>query len=257
MADIWGAKKPRGIGAAVRSKLSVYGLSECLGDCGVSGNLDFSVRDGEIVGLVGPFGSAVLDLVASNITPNFARIVYDGEDVARLGGDVRNRLGMVRVARPGELFPEMTALENAALGAVPGAAFYSRRGGMSCWDASVETLTRVGLGERRHTRAGSLSVYEQSLLTFAIALAANPSLLLLDRPSGGLTRGEQLKFGSLISSTRYDYGVTVLVAERDIFSSLWFCDRILVLRQRDGAADGLPGRTQYLENRHSMTGAGL
>jgi branched-chain amino acid transport system ATP-binding protein len=257
MADIWVVNRPRDV-AAMWSRVGVRGLSKCVGRRSVLCNLNFSIEDGEILGLVGQHGSTVLDLLAGESAPTFGRITFSGADVTQLGSDDRRNLGMMRVLRPSELVAEMTALENVALRAGVRVPFYPRRGGPNSRDAASAMLGSIGLADRRDTRVSRLSAYEQCLLTLAIALAAEPSLLLLDGIPDGLTRVEHLRFGALIADIRFDRGLSVLIAERDISSPLQFCDRILLLRRGQIVADDVPSRmAEHLQSRRGAAIAGL
>jgi branched-chain amino acid transport system ATP-binding protein len=241
MANIYVAGRPRDISAIWR-RVGVRGVSKSVGRRSVLCNLNFFIEDGEILGLVGPHGSTVLDLLSGETLPTFGRITVNGSDVTQLGSDRRRSMGIVRVLRPTELFMEMTALENVALGTSGRAPFYPRQGGMTQRDADLTTLDSVGLAGRGEAPVAVLSAYERCLLALAIALAAKPSLLLLDGSPEGLTRVEQLRFGALIADIRDERGTSVLIAERFMPSPLHFLDRILVLRRGRIVADDVPSK---------------
>jgi branched-chain amino acid transport system ATP-binding protein len=251
MADIYVAGRARHISARW-CKVGVCGVSKSVGRQSVLCNLNFFIEDGEILGLVGPHGSAVLDLLSGETAPTFGRITVDGSDVTQLRSDGRRSMGIVRILRPTELFMEMTALENVALGTAERVPFYPRRGGMTQRDADVTTLDSVGLAGRGEAPVAVLSAYERCLLALAIALAAKPSLLLLDSLPDGLTRVEQSRLGALISDIRSERGTSVLIAERLMSSRLHFLDRILILRQGRIVADDVPSRlvAKHFESLH-------
>jgi branched-chain amino acid transport system ATP-binding protein len=256
MTNIWVADGPRDI-SATWPRINVDGLSKSIGHQAVICNLDFFIAESEIVGLVGLHRSAVLDLLAGETVPTFGRITFNGADVTKLGADARRKSGIVRVLRPMELCSDMTALEHISLRtSLCATPFYPRRGGMNHRDAASAMLDSVGIADHRDVPVARLSAYEQCLLSLAIALEAKPSLLLLDGPGDELTRVEQLRLGLRLDDLRHDRGMSILIAEQDMFSPLPFCDRTLVLRRGKIIADDVPWKVaEYLESRRGERAA--
>lgn len=248
MADIRIAGEARD--AAVTSPLfRVAALSKSFGRVAAISNLSFSIDAGEIVGLIGPIGSTVIDLLAGKIKPTFGRIMTGDRDITQLGCDARTRCGVVRASRPADLFPDLTALENVLLGsgASSSTPFFSRRGGKTYHEEAAAVLEWTGLADLINTRAGDLSPSEQRFLTIAVALAAKPSLLLLDSPDANLGRAERGALASLIADIR-GKGTSVLISERHIWPLMDICDRILVLVSGRLMADDVPSRvTPFLD----------
>lgn len=256
--DSWVASGS-GDSSAVGAKVSVGGLSKSVGRKNILYNLDFSIAEAEIVGLVGLHRSALLAVLAGETAPTFGRITFNGINVTKLGAGARKTLGIARVLRPAELCSDLTALENVSLlTSICAAPFYPRRGGVNHWDAASALLDRVGIADLRDVPVARLSAYDQCLLTLAIALEAKPSLLLLDGPAEGLTKVEQLRLGTRLDDLRHERGMSILIAEHDVFSASPFCDRILVLRRGQIIANDVPWKVaEHLEfQRSDAAGAG-
>ena len=228
--------------------MRVEALSKSFGRVAALTNLTFSIGEREIVGLIGPVRSAVVDLLAGKISPTFGRIRIGGEDVTQLGPDARTRCGVVRGLQPADLFLDLTVLENVVLGAAGRPApLFSRRGGKTYQDEAASVLEFTGLARLSNSRAGELSQGEQRLLTIAVALAAKPSLLLLDGLAAGLTRTERLALESLLSEVR-DNGTSILISDSAIWPLMDVCDRVLVLISGRLIADDVPSRiAPYLD----------
>ena len=123
-------------------------------------------------------------------------------------------------------------------------------------ERASELVEWVGLERRAHDLAGSLSYGEQRLVGVALALAADPSMLLLDEPVSGMNASETHTFVQLIRSIR-DRGVTILLVEHDMPMVMSVSDRIVVLNYGRIIAEGLAGRDPEQSGRHrSLSRAG-
>lgn len=218
--------------AATWPLLGVKALSKIFGRIAAITNLTFTIGAGEIVGLIGPMRSGrstVIGLLAGAIKPTFGSITIAGEDVTQLEPDSRSRLGVVCGLQPENLFLDLTALENVLLGGgVSPPPLFSRRGGKTYRDEAMAMLEFTGLAGVSNVRAADLSLCEQRFLTLAIALAAKPSLLLLDGPAAGMSKAERSALALLLADIR-ENGTSVLITEPDMWALTEICDRILVL----------------------------
>jgi len=183
--------------------------------------LSLSVGDGECVTVLGPNGAGKTTLVETVMglnRPARGSIRFDGLELTGLRpNDVVSR-GISIVPEKRELFPRMTVAENLALGA------YARGGEI---DARVYELFPV-LAERRDQLAGTMSGGEQQMLAIARALAARPSLLILDEPSLGLSPLFVSTVLRSIAALNAE-GLTILLLEQNVRSALEVSDRAYVL----------------------------
>jgi branched-chain amino acid transport system ATP-binding protein len=174
-------------------------------------------------------------------------VVYQGRDIGGLPTAAIARRGLVRTFQSTTLFREMTVLENVLVGRHlhAGASFLRRllgfAGGIErdAEGAAENLLAFVGLAERSGDRAGSLSHGMQRALGIAVALAAEPKLLLLDEPFTGMNPEETGTMMTLMRKVR-DRGVTMLLVEHDMTAVMGLCSRITVLSFGRVLAEGDP-----------------
>lgn len=225
--------------------LSVEDVTKSFGRDGAVSNLSFTIGENEIVGLITPTRqgrSTIVDLIAGRIEPTSGSIRIAGMKVSRFEPDGRISGGVACGAPLGNVFPDLTALENVALGA--GAAFrplYSRRGGGTSHDEAAALLEFTGLSAAIDIRADELSASDQRFLMIAIALAAKPALLVLDSPGAGLPRVARMAMALLLGEIR-DNGTSVFIAEHAGGPLMDVCDRVLVLNWGRVVAEGAPWR---------------
>ncbi len=240
----------RTLPAAGTSVLAVEGAVKRFGGLVAVDGVGFEVRAGEIVGLIGPNGagkSTLFNLVTRTLPMTEGRIEFLGRDVSALSQRHVARLGMARTFQHVKLRPQMSLLDNVALGA------YGRtRAGLlaagfgldrveerQSLAEAMRQLARVGLAERAHELAGSLPLGTQRTLEIARALAADPVLLVLDEPAAGLRRQEKLALGELLRTLRGE-GVTILVVEHDMDFVMKLVDRLVVMNFGAKLVEGAP-----------------
>ncbi len=199
--------------------------------------VDLTVRQGEIVGLVGPNGSGkttLFNLISGIYTPKSGRIRIDGHDIAGLRADEIAHLGVGRSYQIPRPFSELTVRENIAIGRTFGRHRTSLSHAMEAADSIAHF---VGLGDKLETRADHLSLQQKKALELARALASEPKLLLVDEVASGLSTVEINLFVEHIRAIRDKYGITVIWVEH-IFSALsQVVDRLVVLESGSVIAD--------------------
>lgn len=218
-------------------------------------DVSFDVKAGEIVGLIGPNGagkSTTFDLITGAASLTSGRIDFSGSTEARIWhpGDVA-RQGVARTFQHAKILPDMTVLENAALGAnLRGSAGVlrsflrlDRREEADLLAEAQRQLERVGLGEDRDRRAGDLPLGQLRLLEIARALALDPTLLLLDEPAAGLRHGEKQQLSQLLRRLRSE-GVGILLVEHDMSFVMGLVDRLVVLDFGTVIARGAPAEVR-------------
>jgi ABC-type branched-subunit amino acid transport system ATPase component/ABC-type branched-subunit amino acid transport system permease subunit len=214
-------------------------------------DVSFDVQAGEIVALIGPNGagkSTTFNLITGVLTASSGRISVLGSAINDAPPQEIVKLGISRTFQHVKLVPDMTVLENVAIGA----HLRGHRGAISSMfrlDRADEArllaeaarqIERVGLSEQINQLAGSLSLGQQRIVEIARALCVDPILLLLDEPAAGLRHMEKQQLASLLRQLR-DAGMSVLLVEHDMGFVMDLADRIVVLDFGTKIAEGTPG----------------
>jgi branched-chain amino acid transport system ATP-binding protein len=206
--------------------LEVRNLNAFYGPVQVLHDVNLSVGEGEIVGLVGANAagkSSLMFTLAGLRTTHTGEILLDGVSIDPLAAFERPPRGLVLVPERRRLFPFMNVLENLEVGAYcPAARSVARK----TLDEVFELLPV--LAERRKQVAGSMSGGEQQMLAIGRALMAKPRVLLLDEPTEGLAPIYVKLLFDLIGSLRTK-GLTVLIVEQNVHHVLHAADRAYVL----------------------------
>jgi branched-chain amino acid transport system ATP-binding protein len=188
--------------------------------------VDFTVRKGEVVVLLGANGSGkstALNTVSGFVRPFGGRMLFNGRNIAGLPSHQIFRLGISQVSQARDLFPDMSVEDNLKLGA-------SQRGAANA-ASSLDTVYRdfPRLGERRTQIVRTMSGGEQQMVAIARALMSGPLLLLLDEPSGGLAPKFVDEIAEIMARLKRG-GITMLMVEQNIKLALDTADRFLVLK---------------------------
>lgn len=230
--------------------LDVRGLSRHFGGLAAVDDLSFRVEEGEIRGLIGPNGAGkttTFNVISGYYRPTSGDVVYRGETISGLKVSEIARRGLVRTFQSTTLFHEFTVLRNvlvgchlharaSLLGAIVGT---SRAVERRAEEKAGEILDFMGLAGRRDELAMNLPHGLQRALGIAIALAADPKLLMLDEPFTGMNAEETRHMMDLVRKVR-DRGVTILLVEHDMRAVMGLCDKITVLNFGRLLAEGPP-----------------
>ncbi len=233
-----------------REVLQVEELTRSFGGFAAVADLSFHVEEGEILGLVGPNGAGkttTFNVVTGFLKPSGGKVRFRGEDVTGLAPHALARRGMVRTFQHTRVFSDLSVADNIRVaghlrerGGIWRSVFGSPGNERSAVQGRVrEILERVGLGALAGNRAGSLAYGEQRILEIALALAAQPQLLLLDEPFAGMNESESSAAMDLIHRIRDD-GVTVLVIDHHMQTMARGCDRLVVMDHGLKLAEGRP-----------------
>ncbi len=230
--------------------LSVRGAVKHYGGLAAVNDVSFDVRAGEVLGLIGPNGAGkttMFNLVTGTQPLTAGGVQFLGHDITGMPQRLVARLGMARTFQHVKLRPNMTLLDNVALGAhsrthsgvlVAGLRLNRVEEGQ-IFDEAMRQLERIGLAERAHELAGSLPLGTQRILEIARALAADPVLLVLDEPAAGLRRKEKLALSEVLRKLR-DEGVTILIVEHDMDFVMKLVDRLVVMNFGSKLVEGSP-----------------
>jgi branched-chain amino acid transport system ATP-binding protein len=219
-------------------------------------DMNFTVAPGEVVGLIGPNGAGkttAFNVITGFLRPTKGEVRYKGVSLGGLRPHEVASLGLVRTFQRTSVFQNNSVFENVLIG-------LHRRGRATLLDmlfglpreraseAELEDeawriLDLVGLERRAAELAGALPYGDQRLVGVALALAAEPSMLLLDEPVSGMNASETASFMKLLGKIR-DEGVTILLVEHDMPMVMGVSDRVIVLNYGRIIAEGTPAAIQ-------------
>jgi branched-chain amino acid transport system permease protein len=221
--------------------LQVTGLSKHFGGLKAVDGVDIAVRRGGVHALIGPNGSGkttTLNVLSGLYKATSGKVVLDGTDITSMPPHQRTAAGLGRTFQNIRLFRSMTALENVEIGAErPGNTMIGAGGDAALTERAMEALTFVGLGNRANELISSFSYGHQRLIEIARALAANPTLLLLDEPAAGLNSTEKLELHELLKRIAVQ-GLTILIIDHDMTLVSEAAQHITVLNFGRRIADG-------------------
>ncbi len=218
--------------------LSVDRVTKRFGGLVALRDVDFSVRRGEVIGLMGPNGAGkttLLNVIAGEYAPDGGRISFNGQDITKLPPHKVCHLGVARTYQIPQPFVTLTARENLLVAGVFGRQL--KKAETEIEDGKIFRL--VGLNEKADTLAGSLPILSLKKLEVARALARKPELLLLDEVAAGTTEMEIPKILAMIRAIR-DMGITIIIIEHVIKVLVNVVDRVVVLDKGMKIAEGEP-----------------
>lgn len=228
--------------------LDVSHVRKTFGGVVANRDISLSVPEGVIIGLIGPNGSGKTTLFNSIVGQHpidGGSIKFDGHEISRLRVPQIARLGIIRTFQHTRVYRRMTGLQNVLI---------STRSADDAWttmfqrisppilERSRELLELVGLWDKRSLPAGSLSFGQQKLLELAMALMAQPRLLLLDEPTAGIN---PTLINDLLDRLRYanaHWGVTLLVIEHNMRAMMKLAQKVYCLAHGELLAADAPER---------------
>ena len=230
--------RPADSGASIA--LEVRGLTKHFGGLTAVDGVDFQVRRGGVHALIGPNGSGkttTLNVVTGLYRASAGAIFVDGVEVTGMPPHKRNAFGLARTFQNIRLFRSMTALENVVIGAERDGNALVAAGPAALRLRAQAALDFVGLGARAAETIPSFSYGHQRLIEFARALAANPTVLLLDEPAAGLNSGEKRMLHDLLDRIAAQ-GLTILIIDHDMTLIAGVAKHLTVLNFGKRIADG-------------------
>jgi branched-chain amino acid transport system ATP-binding protein len=237
--------------------LQVRGLSKSFGGNHAVRDMSLDVGDGEIVGLIGPNGAGkttCFNLITGFYAPDTGSVRFQGEDVTALKPYQMARKGIVRSFQKTNILKSLTVFENVLTGQYLAAkqslwsTFFPGRqvaeAERRSRDRAEEIVHTMGLASRLNAPAYLLACGELRLLEVALALAASPSILMLDEPAAGLNSQEATRFGTVLRTLPGRYVQSVLIVEHNMGLVMGVSDRVVVMNFGEKLAEGTPEQVQ-------------
>ena len=253
----WQNAKPlseRAKPAAGDTVLTVNAIRKQFGGLTAVNDISFSIQAGQIVGLIGPNGagkSTTFNLITGVLGLTSGSVEFCGQTVSGLPSRAIARRGVSRTFQHVKMIPELTVLENVALGAqmrghkgaLSSMLRLDRREEQSLLREAARQLERIGMGHALHELAGNLAMGPQRLLEIARALCSDPALLLLDEPAAGLRHQEKQALIAVLRQLRSE-GMSILLVEHDMDLVMDITDHIVVMEFGTLLMQGTPQQVQ-------------
>jgi branched-chain amino acid transport system ATP-binding protein len=240
----------------VSALLEVRNVTKSFGGLTAVGDVSFDVAAGSVVGLIGPNGAGkttTFNLITGNYRVDRGTIRFEGRALERMRTHRIVQAGIARTFQNVRLFQQLSAVENVLAGrhcrtrsGLVGALFrppWQVREEREAVARAMDELAFVGLRGRAMELAKNLAYGDQRRLEIARALAADPKLLILDEPAGGMNEQETEELIGLIARIRAR-GITILLIEHDMGLVMRACEHIVVLEYGEKIAEGPPAAIQ-------------
>ena len=230
--------------------LEVQAIRKQFGGLVAVNDIGFQIKAGQIVGLIGPNGagkSTTFNLITGVLSLTSGKVVFRGEDISGLRSREIASRGMSRTFQHVKMIPDMTVLENVALGAhlrgrkdvVSAMTRLNRDEERQLLREAQRQLERIGMGAHLHEQAGNLAMGPQRLMEIARALCSDPALLLLDEPAAGLRHKEKQALADVLRQLRGE-GMSILLVEHDMDLVMDVCDHLVVMEFGTLLTQGTP-----------------
>jgi branched-chain amino acid transport system ATP-binding protein len=223
-------------------------LVKWFGDTHAVDHVNFTVKDSEVLALIGSNGAGkttLVNLISGLFRPDGGQIIFRDADVTNQSVHGRIKAGIARSFQLVNLFDQLSVRDNVTL------AIFSREGrtrrlfSLADADSAVRdegavVLKEFGLEARGSALAGGLSQGERKLLDVAVAYALRPRLLFLDEPTSGVSTREKAPIMDIITQVVRSGGITAVIVEHDMDVVFTYCPRIVAMHQGAILADGTP-----------------
>jgi ABC-type branched-subunit amino acid transport system ATPase component len=226
----------------VRNASKAFGGIHALNDCSIS------VEAGKITGLIGPNGSGkttLFNVITGYEKVDAGEVHYDGRTITNATPNKVFAMGIGRTFQLTRIFPRLSVLENMHVSAQR----HSLRGLLGGWSRSnerqraLELLEFVGIAALKDAQAGNLSYGQKKLLEFAFILIAEPKVILLDEPAGGVNPTMINHLQSRIQELNKQ-GITFLIVEHNMEFIMQLCDTVTVMHRGTKIAEGTPANVR-------------
>jgi len=237
--------------------LRLRGIGRRFGGLHAVRDVDLDVAHGERRAILGPNGAGkttLFNMISGDFRPTTGTIEFFGDDITTLPPRVRARLGIGRTYQKSRLFLGLSVEDNLYLAAL-GVHRGHLRPVVSGRDGELRLLARelartAGLDGREATLVGSLSHGEQRQLEVAMARAVEPTLMLLDEPASGLSRGERVALTDLL--LQLDPSITLILIEHDMDVALRVAERVTMMHDGRVIVEGTPDEIRANQTVHDL-----
>jgi branched-chain amino acid transport system permease protein len=234
--------------------LQVQAVRKQFGGLTAVNDVSFEIHAGDIVGLIGPNGagkSTTFNLITGVLSLSGGQVLWRGQPIAGMASRQIARRGISRTFQHVKMIPEMTVLENVALGGYlrgQSGTFKAmlrldRQEERGLFAEAERQLARIGMADRMHELAGNLALGPQRLMEIARALCTDPALLLLDEPAAGLRHKEKQALADVLRQLKAE-GMSLLLVEHDMEFVMGLTDRIVVMEFGTKLMEGTPVEVQ-------------
>ena len=226
--------------------LSVEGVGKTFAGFRALSDVNLQVKENSIHALIGPNGagkSTLLNVISGHIAPTTGQVLYRGKPISGRPPHDTARQGVARSFQITSIFGGFSVFENVQTALLAQHGLCTRmfqRAAPMLREEALSLLAMVRLDDQADRVAGELAAGDRKRLEFAIALAGQPKVMLLDEPTAGMSPDERIIVMNIIRSINKDRGVAVLFTEHDIDMVFAIADRITVLHQGSCLADGTP-----------------
>lgn len=232
--------------------LNISNVSKSFGGVSANRKISLAIRENEIVSIIGPNGAGkttLFNLITGVVHPDSGSVSFAGAEITQLATPEIARLGLIRTFQQTKIFRDLTVVEAVMIGHhlhdktnLWGAFMSSRaarRQKARKREKALEILDFIGMVDRRHLITQNLAYGEQKLLNIAIALAAEPKLILLDEPAAGMNPKELIRMLDTIRNIK-ETGMTVGLVEHNMRLVMNISERVFVLNYGELIAEGQP-----------------
>ncbi len=230
--------------------LEVKGVNKRFGGLQALGNVNLSIAENTVHAIIGPNGagkSTLLNVLVGKLIPDSGSVMFNGTSVLGRKPHQINQMGISRVFQTPEIFADLTVLENVMIpcfakrdGSFALHAFETVTREDSIVDQANAMLADVGMLEKSHMHAGSLSRGDKRRLEMAMCLVQEPKLLLLDEPTAGMARADTNNTIDLLKQIKASRAITMVIIEHDMHVVFSLAERITVLAQGSPLVEDIP-----------------
>ena len=229
--------------------LRAVGLRKLYGEVCALDGVSLAIDAGEFVSIIGPNGagkSTLINVLTGVLRPTAGAVTFKDRDVSGLGPARLARLGIARSFQLVQIFPDLTVLETLQAAVVSRLGrgtrlFASLAADREVQEGAIDVAELFGLGEKRHVPAKQLPQGDKKLLDVASAFALRPELILLDKPTSGVSTADKTIIIETRVSASKRIGVRAIIqVEHDMDIVFAYSDRIIALHEGRVLADGPP-----------------
>ena len=245
----------------MKNSLEVHGITKKFGGLTALHDINFSLMEGETLGLIGPNGAGKTTMfnLICGLRPTSGKIMMNGEDLVGLEPQEVCQRGIARTFQLIRVFGNLTVLDNVTCAILFGRKKKVSTTLKSARDEAMDFIKKLKLEHRAGRITKELGFAERRRLEIARALATGPEILLLDEVMSGLSAPEATEMLDMMARIKADYHVTVMMIEHTMRMILALCDRIVVISFGQKIAEGIPKEvlkepeviTAYLGEEHA------